>query len=369
MPQPLNGLVILDLTQARGGPFAALSLGELGAKVIKVERPGTGDAGRAVPPFKSGKSALFAAQNHGKASIALDLRSETDRVTFERLLARADVLLENFRPGALERLGYGWEALHAAYPGLIYGALSGFGQTGPEATRPGYSGIAAARAGQMGQGHTGQAEVAGLYLAQGVLAALYDRSTTGRGRRVDVSLLDTEFALLGPAFAAAAAGSKTPEEGAPPPFAPVETLEAADGAFVLAAASDKLFEKLCIALALPLSEDPRFARAEARCANARLLKRLIEAVTLEQTRSHWLQKLTAAGIPAAPIQSLDQAIKDPQLLARTMVVDVLDRNGRKAHLAPGNPIKISGAEDRSARGPAPDLDGNRGEVLRWLDEA
>jgi CoA:oxalate CoA-transferase len=138
--------------------------------------------------------------------------------------------------------------------------------------------------------------------------------------------------------------------------------------FVIAAGNDRLFEKLCIALNLPLSDDPRFDTNAARCTNARLLKRLIEAVTLEHPRAHWIARLTAAGIPTGPIQSVEQAMKDPQILARNMLVDVLDRFGRTAFKAAGNPIKMTGAADTTTRSPAPDLDGNRGEILRWLDD-
>ena len=153
-----------------------------------------------------------------------------------------------------------------------------------------------------------------------------------------------------------------------PSITPFETFHASDGLFVIAAGNDKLFEKLCVALQLPLADDPRFASNPARCQNARMLKRLIEAVTLENTRAHWISKLTDAGIPTGPIQNVAQALKDPQILARNMVVDVLDRNGRAAFKAAGNPIKMSDATDPTTRQPAPDLDGNRGEILRWLEQ-
>ncbi|SFQ27059.1 CoA:oxalate CoA-transferase [Roseivivax halotolerans] len=380
MPQPLAGLVVLDLTHVLAGPFASMTLADLGARVIKVERPGTGDDTRTFPPFKSGKSAYFAAINHGKASIALDLKAEDDRATFERLVARADIILENYRPGVMEKLGYGWDDLSSRFPRLIYGAVSGFGHTGPDAKRPAYDMVVQARGGVMSiTGEAGREPVrvgasigdivAGMYLAQGVLAALYDRERTGRGRKIDISMLDSQLAILEHAVAITSVTGKPPgPTGARhPSIAPFETFHASDGLFVIAAGNDKLFEKLCLALMLPIADDPRFATNAARCENARLLKRLIEAVTLENTRSYWIQKLTAAGIPNAPIQNIDQVMHDPQILARNMVVDVLDRNGRKAFVAAGNPIKISGVEDRSSRGPAPDLDGNRGEILRWLD--
>ncbi|MGR3271840.1 CoA transferase [Thalassococcus profundi] len=381
MSLPLSGLTVLDLTHVLAGPFCALTLADLGARVIKVERPGSGDDTRAFPPFKDGKSGYFAAINHSKKSIALDLKKEADRAIFDRLLARADVLLENFRPGVLDRLGYGWTDVHAANPALVYGSVSGYGQTGPDARRPAYDMIAQARGGVMSvTGEPGRGPVragasvgdiaAGMYLTQGVLAALYDRQRTGLGRRVDVSMLDSQLAILEHALAITTVTGKAPGPTGSrhPSIAPFESFQASDGFFVIAAGNDVLFEKLCLVLDLPVADDPRFATNAARVTNVRLLKRLIEAVTLDQTRAHWVAKLTAAGVPASQIQSLDQVLKDPQIAARNMVVDVLDRNGRAAFKAAGNPIKLSDAEDRTTRAPAPELDGNRGEILRWLDE-
>ncbi len=381
MSLPLSGLTVLDLTHVLAGPFCALTLADLGARVIKVERPGSGDDTRAFPPFKDGKSGYFAAINHSKKSIALDLKKEADREIFDRLLARADVLLENFRPGVLDRLGYGWTDVHAANPALVYGSVSGYGQTGPDARRPAYDMIAQARGGVMSvTGEPGRGPVragasvgdiaAGMYLTQGVLAALYDRQRTGLGRRVDVSMLDSQLAILEHALAITTVTGKAPGPTGSrhPSIAPFESFQASDGFFVIAAGNDVLFEKLCLVLDLPVADDPRFATNAARVTNVRLLKRLIEAVTLDQTRAHWVAKLTAAGVPASQIQSLDQVLKDPQIAARNMVVDVLDRNGRAAFKAAGNPIKLSDAEDRTTRAPAPELDGNRGEILRWLDE-
>lgn len=381
MPNPLANVTILDLTHVLAGPFATMTLADLGARVIKVERPRTGDDTRAFPPFKDGKSAYFSAINHSKKSIALDLKSEDDRAVFDRLLEKADVIVENFRPGVMERLGYGWTALHGLYPRLIYGAVSGFGHTGPDAKRPAYDMVAQARGGVMSI--TGEKDrdpvrvgasigdiVAGMYLTQGVLAALYDRESTGLGRKVDVAMLDSQLAILEHAIAiTSATGTPPGRTGARhPSITPFETFHASDGLFVIAAGNDALFEKLCVCLDLPIADDPRFATNPVRCKNARLLKRLIEAVTLENTAAYWIARLGAAGIPTSPIQDVAQALKDPQIQARKMVVDVLDRNGRHAFTAAGNPVKMSGMEDRTTRPPAPDLDGNRGEILRWLEE-
>jgi CoA:oxalate CoA-transferase len=381
MTAPLAGITILDMTHVLAGPYCTMTLADLGADVIKVEQPGTGDDTRAFPPFKNGKSAYFATINHGKKSIALDLKGADDRAIFERLVARADVLVENYRPGVMERLGYGWDAIHEAFPQVRYGAGRGVGHTGPDAKRPAYDMVVQARGGVMSI--TGEKDrdpvrvgasigdiVAGMFLAQGILAALFDRDRLGKGRKIDVSMLDSQLALLEHAVAMTSVNGVAPgPSGARhPSITPFETFHAADGLFVIAAGNDRLFEKLCVAMELPLADDPRFATNPARCENARLLKRLIEAVTLGDTRSFWITKLTAAGIPTGPIQNVSEVLKDPQIQARNMVVDVLDKNGRAAYTAAGNPIKMTDNPDPSTRRPAPDLDGNRGEILRWLDE-
>lgn len=382
MTAPLDTITVLDMTHVLAGPFAAMTMADLGAHVIKVERPGSGDDTRAFPPFKGEKSAYFATLNHGKRSIALDLKAEADRAVFERLLARADVILENFRPGTMEKLGYGWEALHARYPRLIYGAVSGFGHTGPDALRPAYDMVVQARGGVMSI--TGEKDrepvrvgasigdiVAGMFMLQGVLAALYDRENTGLGRKVDVAMLDGQLAILEHAVAiTSVTGTPPGPTGARhPSITPFETFHASDGLFVIAAGNDALFGRLCDVLGLPLADDPRFATNPARCENARLLKRLIEAVTLDQPKDHWIDRLEDAGVPTGPIQNVADAMRDSQILARNMVVDVLDVDGKPAFKAAGNPIKISGMEDLGTRGPAPDLDGDRAAILDWLDRA
>jgi CoA:oxalate CoA-transferase len=380
---PLTGITILDLTHVLAGPFCSTTLADLGARVIKVERPGTGDDTRAFPPFVQGESAYFSALNAGKRSIALDLKTPADRAIFDRLLARADVLLENFRPGVMDRLGYGWDSLHARHPRLIYASVSGFGQTGPDSAKPAYDMVVQARGGVMSiTGEEGGPPVrvgasigdivAGMYLAQGVIAALYQRTSTGKGARIDVAMLDAQLAIQEHSLAITAVTGHPPgPTGARhPTITPFSTYRAADGFFVIAAGNDTLFRRLCDTLPLPIADDPRFATNAARCENVHLLKRLIESVTLGHPAAHWIARLDAAGIPTGRVQTMLEAMQDPQIVARNMILPIPARtpNG-PSFTAAGNPIKINTLPDPPPRGPAPALDGDRTAILRWLDES
>ena len=379
---PLDGITILDLTHVLAGPFATHTLQDLGARVIKVERPGTGDDTRAFPPFVQGESAYFAVLNAGKQSIALDLKDAADRAILDRLLARADVLVENYRPGVLARLGYGWDVLQARHPRLILASVSGFGQTGPDAAKPAYDMVVQARGGVMSiTGETGGPPVrvgasigdivAGMFLTQGILAALYDRTRTGLGAWVDVAMLDAQLAIQEHAVALASVTGVAPgPTGARhPTITPFATFRAADGFVVIAAGNDAMFSRLCAVLGLAIAADPRFATNAARCDNNALLKRLIEAVTLGETVAHWIAVLEAAGLPTARVQDMVEVLRDPQLLARNMVLPITARDGRPAFTATGNPVKLSSLPERDNRPPAPALDGDRAAILSWLDQA
>lgn len=381
MVLPLENILVLDLTHVLAGPFASTQLMDFGARVIKVERPGGGDDTRAFPPFVQGESAYFAALNHGKQSIALDLKSAPDRAILDRLLARADVLLENFRPGAMARLGYGWDGLHMRHPRLIYGAVSGFGQTGPEAAKPAYDMVVQARGGVMSiTGEEGGPPVrvgasigdivAGMYLVQGVLAALVARGKTGLGSRIDISMLDAQIAIQEHSLAiTTATGTPPGRTGARhPTITPFSTFRAADGFFVIAAGNDALFARLAIALGQPqLATDPHFTTNEARCENVHLLKRMIESVTLTRPRADWVALLDQAGLPTGLVQNMAEALVDPQVTARHMVLPLPPRPGGPAFMAAGNPVKMTGLPDPVPRGPAPALDGDRAAILDWLD--
>ena len=289
---PLGGVTVIDMTRVLAGPYCTMVLADLGARVVKVETPGGGDDSRAFGPFVGGKSAYFMSINRGKESISLDLKEDAGRAAFESLLAGADVLVENFRAGTMERLGYGWEALHARFPRLIYAACSGFGHTGPYAGRPAYDVVVQAMGGIMSlTGHPGGPParvgssigdiVAGLFTAIGVNGALYRRTLTGEGMKLDVSMLDCQVAILENALARYFASGEVPGPLGTrhPSITPFQSYATADGHVVISAGNDALFGKLCAALGRPaLAEDARFADNAARIANIDALEAEFEAV-------------------------------------------------------------------------------------------
>ena len=373
---PLNGITVIDLTRVLAGPYCTMVLADLGARVIKVETPGGGDDSRAFGPFVGGKSAYFMSINRGKESIVLDLKDESGRAAFEDLLAGADVLVENFRAGTMERLGYGWEALHPRFPRLIYAACSGFGHTGPYAGRPAYDVVVQAMGGIMSL--TGQPGgpparvgssigdiVAGLFTAIGVNGALYRRTITGAGAKLDISMLDCQVAILENALARYFASGEVPGPLGTrhPSIAPFQSYATADGHVVISAGNDALFAKLCAALERPaLARDARFADNGARNANIDALESEFEALLTTRPTAHWLAVLEEAGVPCAPINTVAEVLVDPQVAARNMVVQAADPVAGEVRMA-GNPIKMSTYEDPPERPPAPELDGHRQAIL------
>ena len=376
---PLAGLVVVDLTRVLAGPYCTMVLADLGARVIKVETPGTGDDSRHIGPFIEDKSAYFMSINRGKESIALDLKAEGDRAIFDDLLARADIVVENYRPGVMEKLGYGWDTLHARFPRLIYAAASGFGHTGPYRTRAAYDMVVQGMGGIMSI--TGQPGgpptrvgtsvgdiTAGLFATIGVNAALYHRASTGRGMKIDVAMLDCQIAILENAIARYAATGIAPGPlGARhPSITPFAAYQAQDGWIIIAAGNNGLFEKLCSVLARPdILANPDFATNDLRTSNADLLAHEMEFTLRHGTVASWMGKLDAAGVPNGPINDVQQALDDPHVRARNMVVTVDDPVTGPLEIA-GNPIKLSAFEDPATRGPVPDLDGQRAAILAWL---
>ncbi len=378
---PLDDLLIVDLSRVLAGPYATMVLADLGARVVKVERPEIGDDSRHIGPFKDGdptQSAYFASINRGKESIALDLADPGDRAVFDALLARADVLVENFRPGVMARLGYGWATLHARHPRLIYAATSGFGHTGPDSARPAYDMIVQAMGGIMSvTGWPGERPArvgtsigdiaAGLFTVAGILAALNDRHRTGKGCFVDVAMLDGQIAILENAVARYAVTGVAPGPlGARhPSITPFAAYSCADGQIVIAAGNDALFAKLVEALALDLAGDARFATNSARTTHAEALGERIEAALAPSGVVHWLARLEAAGVPCAPLHDVAQALNHRQVRARNMAITTAFPDGSPL-LAAGNPVKVSGFPDPAVRPKAPALDEHRAMILADL---
>lgn len=376
---PLSGITIVDLTRVLAGPYCTMVLADLGARVIKVEAPDGGDDSRRYGPFVNGKSAYFMAMNRGKESIALDLKAPADRVIFERLLARADVLVENFRPGAMERLGYGWDALHAKHPRLIYAAASGFGHSGPYAPKPAYDMVVQGMGGIMSiTGHPGGPPTrvgasigditAGLFTAIGIASALHHRHASGRGMKIDVAMLDCQVAILENAISRYFTTGKSPEPlGARhASIAPFAAFATKDGYIIVAAGTDALFRKLCVALDRPsLADDARFAGNDLRSENVEVLTAALEAVLTGRSSADWLARLEAAGVPCGPINDIAGIVNDPQIRARNMIVAIDDPEAGPLKLA-GNPIKLSEFPDPTSRPAAPALDADRAAILRDL---
>ncbi len=379
---PLADLTIVDLSRVLAGPYATMVLGDLGARVIKVERPETGDDSRHIGPFKDGdasQSAYFASINRGKESIALDLAAPADRRVFDALVARADVLVENFRPGVMDRLGLSWAALHGRHPRLIYAAASGFGHTGPDRDRPAYDMIVQAMGGIMSiTGWPGGPPTrvgtsigditAGLFTVAGILAALHHRDRTGEGQFVDVAMLDGQIAILENAVARYAVSGVAPGPlgSRHPSITPFAAYACAGGYIVIAAGNDSLFTALVQALDLPdLLTDARFATNAARTDHADALGQLIEARLAGHAAVHWLAVLEAAGVPCGPLHDVAQALDHRQVRARNMAITTAFPDGSPL-LAAGNPVKLSGFPDPATRPKAPALDEHRAMILADL---
>ncbi|MEQ1929850.1 MAG: CoA transferase [Parvularculaceae bacterium] len=376
---PLAGVRILDLSRVLAGPYCTTLLWELGAEVLKIEQPGHGDDTRAFPPFKNGESVYFASINRGKRSLALDLRNDGDRKTFEALLAHADVLVENFRPGAMKKLGYDYESLKATHPSLLYASISGFGHTGPYRDLPAYDLIVQALGGMISiNGEAGKPGVrlgvtlgdlaAGAFAALAISSALFERRQSGLGRFIDIAMLDVQTMLLESALVRQFATGETqgPTGSRHPVITPFDVFAAKDGPIAIACANDSLFRDLADALGRPgLKDDPRYNGLYPRFANQAALKKDLEGALAARSVAEWVTALRAAGVPAAPIRNMADVIDDPQLKARGMFVDVEDPEMGPLRMS-GSAFKISGYSRAATRPPAPNLDEARADVLAEL---
>ena len=377
MNGPLKDLLVVDLTRVLVGPYCTMILSDLGARVIKIEAPEIGDDSRMFGPFVKDYSAYFMSLNRGKESIALNLKNEDDKKIFEKILAKADILVENFKPGTLEKWGFGWKQVSKKYPKLIYASASGFGQTGPLKELPAYDMVVQGMGGLMsvtGQPNSEPTRVgtsigditAGLFTAIGINAALYDRQKTGKGMYIDVSMLDCQIAILENAIARYLSKNEIPKPmgSRHPSIAPFEAFKTKDSYIIIAAGNDKLFENLCDALDLKdLIMDEKYKSNSSRSENMNELKKILEEKLIYKTTNEWVKNLESLKIPCGPIFNIKEAVENPQVEARNMIVKAYHKVIGDFKLA-GNPIKMSTYKDEKTRGDIPDLDEHREKIMK-----
>jgi crotonobetainyl-CoA:carnitine CoA-transferase CaiB-like acyl-CoA transferase len=350
--QPLDHITVLDLTRVLSGPYCTMILADMGARVIKIEQPGKGDDTRGWgPPFLGGESAYFLSINRNKESVTLDFKKPEGRAILDRFIARSDVVVENFRPGTLARMGLDYASLAPTHPKLIMCSISGFGQTGPRTHEAGYDAVIQAEGGLMSI--TGPADgppyrlgvaigdiVSGVFAAQGVLLALLARERTGQGQLVDVGMLDSVAALLtyqaGIYFATGSAPRRIGNRH--PTIVPYETFVASDGEFVIAVGNDEQWRRFCAVAGL--DHDERFATNRLRVTRYDELKPILTARLRTETRQSWIARLTAAGVPCGSVRDLEEVFTDPQLSAREMIATV-DHATLGAVQLLGVPVKLS----------------------------
>jgi formyl-CoA transferase len=378
-PRALDGVLVADFSRVLSGPYCTMMLGDLGADVIKVERPGSGDETRGWgPPFAGGESAYYLSINRNKRSFALDLSRENHREAARRLIAKSHVLVENFRPGTMERLGLGFEACRAINPRLVYASISGFGDTGPAKDEPGYDYVAQARGGIMSvTGEPGRepqkvgvaiADITtGLYCAIAILAALRRAESTGEGQRVHTSLLESQIAWLANQASNYLVGGMEPTRmgNAHPNIVPYQVFPASDRPFVLAVANEMHWSRFCAAMELNgLEHDPRFADNASRIANRDVLIAILSERFRTRTRDEWIALLSAAEVPCGPINSIAEVFDDPQVRALGMVETVPHPTIGDLRLV-RSPLDL-GATPVETRRPPPLLGEHTIEVLREL---
>ncbi|MEZ5133842.1 MAG: CoA transferase [Acidimicrobiales bacterium] len=370
---PLNGVLVLDLTHALSGPYCTMLLAEMGARVIKVEQPPAGDVGRYYPPEVDGQTEFFNAVNHGKESLLADLADPGDQPLVRAIAERADVLVENFRPGTLDAWGFGWDELHARNPKLVYASISGYGQTGPEAWEGAYDVVIQAESGLMSvtgfpdgppvlTGTSIADYLAGLNAFGAISAALVQSRATGEGSRVDIAMFDALLGILGAhVFGYLAAGIEPQRAGNLNPLAtPFEIYEVDDGAVAICAPTDSGFAAFVELLGRPeLASDERFAGVAPRLANRDALRAELESALAGRTRDAVVELLQRGGVPAGSVRSVPEALESAQANARRMVLDV---EGTRLRI-PGHPLHLSSVDDDPTRTRAAGL-GAHPEALR-----
>jgi len=372
------GVRVLDMSRVLAGPFTGMLLADMGADVIKLERPGKGDDSRQFPPFIGEESMYYVNLNRGKRSITINLKTEEGKEIFRELVRECDILLENFRPGTMDKLGLGYEDLKKENPRLVYAAISGFGQTGPYKTRPGYDIIGQAMGGLLSitgwpdgpptRSGTAIGDIlSSLFCTIGILGALKVREQTGKGQLVDVSLVDSVFAALENIPQMYYVNDHVPERiGNRYEFIyPYDTFKAKDGWVVIGIANDSLWARFLKASGLDLKDDARFDSNPKRVENNAPLKEIIEEWTSVQGKDEIVNLLIENGIPGCPIYDIKEASNDPHIGGNRKMVLKLDQPGLGTVTVQGNPIKMS-MTDPQPRGPAPSLGGNTFEVLNTI---
>lgn len=355
MAGALSGVTVIDFTRVLSGPYCTMVLADHGARVIKLEHPVRGDDTRHWgPPFLGAESAYFLSINRNKESVTLDFKQPEGQQILHELLARADVVVENFRPGTLDATGLGAAAVMARYPRLIYCSVSGYGQTGPRREEPGYDAVMQAEGGLMSI--TGEADgpalrlgvaitdiVSGLFAAQGVMAALIARGQTGRGQQVDIGMLDATAALLtyqaGSYFASGVVPARLGNRH--PTIVPYESFHASDGEFVIAGGNDEIWRRLCVVIGrAELADDPRYRTNKDRVVLYDEVRAELERALATRTRAEWVRELTAAGVPCGSVREISEVLADPQLAARGMVAEVQHATIGTARVI-NSPVKLS----------------------------
>ena len=378
MTGPLKGIRVLDLTRVLAGPYATMLLSDLGAEVIKIEQPGVGDEARNFGPFKNDISLYFMSVNRGKKSLPLNLKAPQGVEIFLKLVKQSDILVENFRPGAMKKLGLDYESLKADHPSLIYAACSGFGQTGPYAQRRAYDMIIQGMGGIISiTGEPGRPPVrvgtsisdltAAMFTTIGILSALHHCHQTGEGQFVDVAMLDSMVAILENAIVRYFATNEPPQPlgSRHPAITPFEAFESADGHIIIAIGNDALWAKFCEHVNRPdLITDERFRTNALRTANHEQLFPIIAEIMCQHTTEMWIEALDAIGVPCGPINTIDKVVNHPQVLAREMIAKV-EHEITGSVKVPGIPIKLSKTPGR-IDAPAPSLGEHTMEILTGL---
>ncbi|HCU99670.1 MAG TPA: carnitine dehydratase, partial [Dehalococcoidia bacterium] len=379
MSKPLTDIKVLDFTWVLSGPYASMVLSDLGADVIKVERPPWGDVARTSEPYQNGWSAYFFSINRGKRSVSIDLQRREGQALILDLVEKVDVVMENFTPGTMERLGIGYETLRKRNPGLIYASTSGFGQTGPYRDYPAVDIIVQGMGGVMSI--TGEPDgdpvrpgvsygdiVAGLYTAIGILAALHDKQQTGEGQSIDISMLDAQVSVLENAIMRYFVTGKvpTPLGTRHPSATPFQAFPTKDGWIVVALAfRDEQWPILCALLGVTdLIDDPRFDTGPKRTANHSVLEPLLFEAFRRKPSEHWLKEFLAADIPSGPLNTISDVVADPQVKHREMIQEVTHPVAGTMPVA-NTPIRLSRSES-GISGPPPSMGEHTAEVLSEL---